>query len=109
MYYDHREDSEYAAEMNREVQAAYPEHADEARSLMNKILRREDKQQFLVFNGEAYDHNLDLGELATTHRYVASLLKCRDKGQPVTNWYLEHTIRACLGLGFTVIQGGKTD
>ena len=109
MYYDYIEDKEYAAEMDRKVRADYPNHSDEARAFMNKILRRSDKQKWLVFNGEAYDHNMELGELATTHRYLASLMECRDKGQPVTIWHLDRAVRACLGLGFAVIRGGKTD
>ncbi len=107
-YYDYLEDKEYAAEMDSKVRADYPRHADEARALMNKILRRADKQQWLVFNGEACDRNFDLGGLATTHRYVSSLLECRDKGQPVSEQYLESAVRACLGLGFAVIKGGQT-
>lgn len=101
------EDRAYAIELDAGVRADHPCHAGEARELMNAILRRADRQKFLVFNGEAIDRHRELGELATTHRFVASLLECRDKGQPVTGWYLEGAVRASLGLGFAVIKGGK--
>ncbi|MCB0518508.1 MAG: hypothetical protein H6577_10020 [Lewinellaceae bacterium] len=98
-----------AAELDARVRADYPRHAGEARSLMNRILRRTDRQKWLVFNGEACDRKMDLGSLHTTHRYVSSLLECRDKGQPVTGQYLESAVRACLGLGFAAIRGGRAD
>ena len=100
-------DKARAADLNKAVKQAYPNYADEARTVMNNVLRRADHELYLVFNGEAIDKTFYLGELSTTHRYIASLLECRDKGQPVSPQYLTHTVRACLGLGFDVIQGDK--
>lgn len=100
-------DSARAAGLDEMVRKDYPCHADGARSLMNRILYRADRQRYLVFNGLAADHRTQLGELAVTHWYVASLLESRDKGRPVTEWYLEGAVRASLGLGFPLIRGGK--
>lgn len=106
--YEYINDKEYAAQMDREVRADYPDHADEARTLINRILRRSHKKKlWLAFNGEG--DMLFCGDVFTTHRLISSLLECRDKGQPVTELYIEGMIRACLGLGFPVIQGGKID
>ena len=102
------EDRAYAMEMDDKVREDYPDHAGEARRFMNRVIRRKAPHKWLVFNGQACDHKMELGELATTHRYIASLLECRDRGQPVTDLYLTTTIHACLGLGFVVIEGGGT-
>ena len=104
--YDYTIDKEYAAELDQAVCAAYPKYADEARTFMNKILRRCDKQKFLVFNGEAYDRDMSLGVLSCAHHLVCDLLQHREEGWPVPDWYLENAMRRSLGLGFTLIDGG---
>lgn len=99
----------YVAEMEAKVRQDYPGHVDEARAVMNQVLRRTDRQKWLVFNGQSCDRGMELGELCTTLRYVSSLLECRDRGQPVTDLYLESAVRACLGLGFAVVHGGQAE
>lgn len=104
-----RKERAYAAEMEASIRQDYPGHVDEARSLINRILRHTDRDRWLIFNGLSCDRGLKLGELCTTLRYVSSLLECRDRGQPVTDLYLESAVRACLGLGFAVVNGGQAD
>ena len=110
MSYDHfLEDQAYLAAMDDEIRADYPKYVDRARNIMNRILHRKDKYMWRVFNGRTYDNRMIMGDLVTTHRYISSLLKSRDEGQPVTDLYLESTVHACLGLGFVVIEGGRKD
>lgn len=100
------DDIEYAAKLDRQVRADYPAHADEARAFINKILRQSDWRRWRVFNRKALGeiHVLDM-----THHYISLLLERRDRGDPVTDLYLESAVRACLGLGFAVIEGGRKE
>jgi len=101
------DDIEYAAKLDRQVRADYPAHADEARAFMNKILRQSDWRKWRVFNRKAPDLRREIHVLDMTHHYISLLLERRDLGYPVTDLYLESAVRACLGLGFAVIEGGK--
>ncbi len=108
-YYDYAADRDYALELDRKVRAKYPDQADEARALISLLLYRYDKRRWLVFKGEAYDENFDLSGMYITHLHISSLLECRDKGEPVTDLYIERGIRMYLNLPFAVIEGGKQD
>lgn len=103
------EDREYARELDQKTRSKYPDHADEARKMINTLLHRFDKHRWLVFNREIADKNMDLGDMGIAHSLIADLLQCRDEGQPVTDLYLEKSCRVYLHLPFYVIQGGKQD
>ena len=107
-FYDLAEDREYALELDQNVRSDYPDFADEGRAFVTKVLRKCDKQKALIFNGEAYDRENELGEMSTAHWIVCDALHSRSKGVTVPDWYLENIVRSSLGFGFAVINGGKT-
>ena len=107
--FDYQISKEWADELNALVRQDYPDHADAARDYMNTIFRRYDKRKYLVFNGEADDRDLELGEMSSAHRLISELLKRRDEGIEVPEWYLENTVRTCLGMGFTLIHGDQDE
>ncbi len=109
MIYDYRDDKELAYELDQEVREKYPYHAEEARSLISKLLYRYDKHRWLIFKGQAADKYFQLGELQTTHLYISSLLESRDQGQPVSDLHIQTGIRTCLGLPFAVVNSSNQD
>jgi len=109
MDYHYTDDHDYLDILDQCVRDDYPDHADEARALINTYLRRYDRHRWRVFNGEAADKHQDLTSLGTAHHYVALILHSRDQVDDFPAWYLESGIRTVLHLPFAVIEGGKED
>ena len=104
---DFLEDKAYTKELDDKVQAAFSDYADKARNLINQYLRRIDYQKYLVFNGEACDHHMELGEMYILHTLVCDIIKAEESGKTIPAHYTENIIRTSLGLGLATIKGGK--
>ena len=84
-------------EHNERMRQNYPRHHLEARALINKYLKRLDITRYKIFNGQAPDDVLCLGDIHIAHDLVADILKSRDEGINIPKGYLDKAVRGHLG------------
>lgn len=106
-HYDYQDSKEFADELNDMIVAEFPDYADKARTMINQYLRRIDYQKYLVFNGEAHDRHMELGEMYIMHALVCETVQAEETGKTIPPFYTENIIRTSLGLGFASIKGDK--
>ncbi len=109
MDFNYQLDAQHARDNYDEVKAIYPKQVKEAHDLIVNYLRRYDKPQMLVFQGQAEDKKFHLGDLRIALQLISSILYARDSGVEVDAFTLDKHCRAYLYLPFASIDGGKQD